>query len=110
MRDGRVIQVGTAEELIVSPADSYVSEFTREAPRARILTVRAVMRPTNGASGFAGTVPAASRVIEVARQIESSDRDFGVIDSDGRTIGVVNRAAIMTVLLDGGRGSEPPRA
>ena len=39
MRDGGVVQVGTAEELIVSPADAYVAEFTREAPRAKILTV-----------------------------------------------------------------------
>jgi glycine betaine/proline transport system ATP-binding protein len=110
MRDGKVIQVGTAEELIVSPTDGYVSEFTREAPRARILTMRAVMRPTNGVSEFAGTVPATSRVIEVARQIESSDRDFGVVDSGGRTIGVVNRAAIMAVLLDGGGATERVKA
>ena len=36
MRDGEIIQVGTAEELIVSPATDYVAEFTRDAPRAKI--------------------------------------------------------------------------
>jgi glycine betaine/proline transport system ATP-binding protein len=102
MRDGKVIQVGTAEELIVSPADSYVAEFTREAPRAKILTVRSVMRPLNGATNLAGAVPAGSRVFEVAREIDAADRDFGVIDESGATIGVVNRAALIEVFLADG--------
>jgi glycine betaine/proline transport system ATP-binding protein len=106
MRDGRVIQVGTAEELIVSPADDYVAEFTREAPRAKILTVRSVMRPLNGATSVAGTVPAGHSVIEVARRLEASDRDYAVVDGNGQTIGVINRAALMAVLLDAGRGVE----
>jgi glycine betaine/proline transport system ATP-binding protein len=98
--------MGTAEELIVSPADDYVAEFTREAPRAKILTVRSVMRPFNGATSVAGTVPALHSVIEVARLLEASDRDYAVVDADGHTIGVVNRAALMAVLLDAGRGVE----
>jgi glycine betaine/proline transport system ATP-binding protein len=101
MRDGKVIQVGTAEELIVSPADDYVSEFTREAPRAKILTVRAVMRPLDGASGLAGEVPASRRVFEVAREIDATGRDFAVVDESGAAIGVINRAALMSVFLDG---------
>jgi glycine betaine/proline transport system ATP-binding protein len=87
MRDGRVIQVGTAEQLILSPADSYVSEFTREAPRAKILSVGAVMRPLNGARDFAGTVHASSKVVEAARALEASDRAHVVIDDQGRQVG-----------------------
>ena len=48
MRDGRIVQSGTAEELILAPADPYVAAFTRDAPRARILSARAVMRPLDG--------------------------------------------------------------
>ena len=50
MRDGRIVQSGTAEELILAPADPYVAAFTRDAPRARILSARAVMRPLDGAA------------------------------------------------------------
>ncbi len=100
MRDGRVVQVGTAEELIVRPADGYVEEFTREAPRAKILTVRSVMRPLNGSRDLAGSVPAESRVVEVARKIDAADRDFAVVDENGKTIGVIGRAALIEVLLD----------
>ena len=102
MRDGRVIQVGTAEQLILSPADAYVSEFTREAPRAKILSVGAIMRPLNGTRDFAGTVPASSRVIEAARRLEASDRAHVVVDGSGQHVGTVDRRLLMQVLLDTG--------
>jgi glycine betaine/proline transport system ATP-binding protein len=101
MRDGRLVQVGTAEELIVSPADSYVAEFTREAPRAKILTARSVARP--GAEAVvAGTVPAGTRLIDVARRLADGGGDLAVLDDSGKMLGVVNRAAVMQVLLDDG--------
>jgi glycine betaine/proline transport system ATP-binding protein len=107
MRDGRVIQVGTAEELVVSPVDAYVSEFTREAPRGKILSARAVMRPLNGATDFAGSVPAASRVVDIAREIDASGRAYAVVDEEGRPIGAIDRAAIVDVLLHGAGTSGP---
>ncbi len=110
MRDGRIIQVGTAEELIVAPADAYVTEFTRDAPRGRILSARAVMRPLNGATDFAGAVSARQRVIDVARALEASDRTFAVVDDAGFPIGAIDRATVMAVLLDGGRRDATSKA
>jgi glycine betaine/proline transport system ATP-binding protein len=104
MRDGKVVQIGTAEELIVRPADGYVEEFTREAPRAKILTVRSVMRPFNGARYLAGSVPASSRVVQVARRIDATEGDLAVVDDSGKTIGIINRAALIDVFLDGNGG------
>ena len=100
MRDGRLVQVGTAEELIVRPANDYVEEFTREAPRAKILTLRSVMLPLNGSRAMAGTVPAGRRVVEAAREIEETAGDFAVVDEAGRAIGIINRSALMDVFLD----------
>ena len=65
MRDGRIVQVGTAEELIRAPADRYVAAFTRDAPRARILSARAVMRPLDGGP-VAGAVEARAKVADFA--------------------------------------------
>lgn len=36
LRQGRLVQCGTAEELVSSPADDYVRAFTAEVDRARI--------------------------------------------------------------------------
>ena len=106
MRDGKVIQVGTAEELVVNPADDYVEEFTREAPRAKILTVRSIMLPSNGAHGLAGAIPAATRVTEAARTIDASTQDFAVINDEGKTIGIVNRTTLMDIFLERGRAAD----
>lgn len=43
MRDGRIVQIGTAEDILVRPADDYVASFTQDVDRSRVLTAGAVM-------------------------------------------------------------------
>jgi glycine betaine/proline transport system ATP-binding protein len=98
MRDGRIVQSGTAEELILAPADDYVAAFTRDAPRARILSARAVMRPLDG-TPTAGAVDARAKVAAFARDVDASGQPFAVLE-DGRPIGQLGRAEVMAVLLE----------
>ena len=44
MRDGAIVQLGTPEELVGSPADEYVENFVRDIPRTHVLTLRWIMR------------------------------------------------------------------
>ncbi len=44
MRDGRIVQLGTPEDLVGSPADDYVANFVRDIPRSHVLTLRWIMR------------------------------------------------------------------
>src|SRR5947199_1749587 len=44
MRDGAIVQLGTPEDLVGSPADDYVANFTRDIPRSHVLTLRWIMR------------------------------------------------------------------
>jgi glycine betaine/proline transport system ATP-binding protein len=99
MRDGRVVQVGTPEELVSKPADSYVAEFTREAPRSKILSARSIMRDVKAGEAVAGTIGAATKVRDFAARVEASDLPFGVADDAGRQIGVVDRRAVVDVLI-----------
>jgi glycine betaine/proline transport system ATP-binding protein len=43
MRDGRLIQVGTPEEMSAHPADDYVREFIGSADKTKVLTVKHIM-------------------------------------------------------------------
>ena len=43
MRDGEIIQIGTPEEIITSPADAYVWEFVRDVSKARVLGAESIM-------------------------------------------------------------------
>ena len=47
MRDGRIVQLGTPEDLVGSPADDYVANFVRDIPRSHVLTLRWIMRPVD---------------------------------------------------------------
>ncbi|MFE9205197.1 glycine betaine/L-proline ABC transporter ATP-binding protein [Micromonospora sp. NPDC007230] len=43
MRDGRIVQIGTAEEILTDPANGYVAQFVADVDRTRILTAASVM-------------------------------------------------------------------
>ncbi len=83
---------------MLRPATPYLAEFTRDAPRHKILTARAIMAPVNGSAEFAGEIPAAMKVIELAPMVVDSDKPFLVVD-DGQPVGMVDRAAVIAVLV-----------
>lgn len=43
MRDGEFVQVGTPEEIVVSPVDDYVKDFVKDIPRSKVLTAQSAM-------------------------------------------------------------------
>jgi glycine betaine/proline transport system ATP-binding protein len=43
MRDGQVVQVGTPEEVLERPVDSYVENFIKDIDRTKVLSVRQIM-------------------------------------------------------------------
>ena len=43
MKEGRFVQVGTAEEIVGNPADDYVAAFTQDIDRAKVFSARRVM-------------------------------------------------------------------
>ncbi|PYI56445.1 quaternary amine ABC transporter ATP-binding protein [Paenibacillus flagellatus] len=44
MRDGAVVQVGTPEEIMINPANSYVERFVEDVDLSKVLTAEHVMR------------------------------------------------------------------
>jgi glycine betaine/proline transport system ATP-binding protein len=45
MRDGRIVQIGTAEQILNAPANDYVAQFVQDVDRTRVLTPGSVMVP-----------------------------------------------------------------
>lgn len=44
MRDGAIVQIGTAEEILNEPADDYVAAFVQDVDRSRVITAGSIMR------------------------------------------------------------------
>ncbi|WP_232533779.1 glycine betaine/L-proline ABC transporter ATP-binding protein [Plantactinospora sp. KBS50] len=65
MRDGRIVQIGSAEEILTDPANDYVAQFVADVDRTRILTASSVMeRPQSVIDVSAGPRLAARRLRE----------------------------------------------
>ena len=45
LRDGAILQEGTAEDILSNPADDHVAGFVRHADRGRVLTAGSIMVP-----------------------------------------------------------------
>ncbi|MGP9539483.1 quaternary amine ABC transporter ATP-binding protein [Brachybacterium sp. AOP43-C2-M15] len=43
MRDGRIVQIGTSDEILNEPANDYVASFIKDVDRSRVLTASSVM-------------------------------------------------------------------
>ncbi|MER5344209.1 quaternary amine ABC transporter ATP-binding protein [Streptomyces mirabilis] len=106
MRDGRVVQLGTPEEIVGSPADDYVREFVRDVPREQVMTVRTAMRAASAAEAARG--PALKPDATVSEAIEAVARsgDPARVMDQGRCVGVVDSAALLGVVA----GADTPAA
>ncbi len=100
MRDGRPVQIGTPAEIVLNPADAYVAEFAREAPRGRLAQVSALMEPAEGA-GFAETAPALAPDMSLDAALAAcaaAHERLPVRDPEGRVIGAVSAARLSAAL------------
>jgi glycine betaine/proline transport system ATP-binding protein len=43
MKDGKVIQIGSPDEILTNPADSYVAEFVQDVDQGRVIDVASIM-------------------------------------------------------------------
>ncbi|MFD4634256.1 glycine betaine/L-proline ABC transporter ATP-binding protein [Streptomyces sp. NPDC058284] len=98
MRDGQVVQLGTPEEIVGSPADDYVRDFVRDVVRADVISVRSAMRPAADDEEARGAALAPDA--KVSEAIEAVARTgFPVRVMDGkRCLGVVDHAGLLAVV------------
>lgn len=97
MKDGAFDQVGTAAELITHPATDYVREFTKEIPKAKVLTAATVVK--EGRANANGRMVGLDDTIEaVLPALLNDPAPVGVEDADGHQVGVVDREAVAHVL------------
>lgn len=46
MKDGRIVQIGTPEEILTNPANDYVTDFVENVDRSKVLTVESITKKT----------------------------------------------------------------
>ena len=108
MRDGRVVQIGTPEDIVMNPADDYVADFVAGISRLKVVRAHAVMQDIAAFESAGGTLDAAAKTFpedaDLSQMIEhaiADERPFAVVDADGKRLGVINRADLLRTVIEG---------
>jgi glycine betaine/proline transport system ATP-binding protein len=97
MRDGAIVQLGTPEDLVGSPADDYVANFVRDIPRSHVLTLRWIMRDPKPGETDGPKLPVGTTVRAAVPVIAASEPPVCAVDGD-RVVGVVDREAVLRTI------------
>ena len=96
MDGGRIVQIGTAREIIANPVSDYVAEFVAHMNPLGVLTARDVME--HGVS-TAPAVDAELPVKQVMALLSQGATELAVTEN-GQPVGVVRAASLMARLIN----------
>ena len=111
MRDGKVIQIGTPEQIVVSPADDYVADFVKGISRLKVVQAKSIMqtiqdyeKKNSALSDDLETVhehDLLSRLIEISK---SKQKPLVVKDENKKSVGVITQSDLLRAVVEGGDG------
>ena len=111
MRDGKVIQIGTPEEIVVSPADEYVADFVKGISRLKVVQAKSIMQSVEAYEKKHGKLwddpesvndnELLSKLIEKSK---SKDKPLVVKNSKNQIIGVITQADLLKAVIEGSDG------
>ena len=99
MKDGRIVQCDSPDQIVLHPATEYVARFTADIDRARVVRLGSLARPLDGSQE--GAAWSTGRTIrDLARDLIADSRTvIPLTDANGTIIGGVNRQEALDVLL-----------
>lgn len=98
MEGGRIVQCGTAREIIANPVSEYVADFVAHMNPLGVLTARDVMEPGE-ASAAAHSLDAETPVKDIMDLMSQGVAEL-VVTEHGRNLGLVRTASLMAKLIN----------
>ena len=111
MRDGKVIQIGTPEEIVVSPADEYVADFVKGISRLKVVQAKSIMQSVEAYEKKHGklwddpeSVQDDELLSHLIEKSKSKEKPLVVKNSDEKVIGVITQADLLKAVIEGSDG------
>jgi len=90
MKDGRIEQIGTAEQIISKPATKYVGRFTEDINRSQVISIASIGKPSEA------LVQNQDGVESALSKMEQLDRNaLYVVDNDEKPVGIVSKCDVL---------------
>ncbi|MGB5214401.1 MAG: ATP-binding cassette domain-containing protein, partial [Anderseniella sp.] len=105
MEDGRIVQAGTPQEIVLNPANEYVEQFVQHMNPLNVMTGATIMKklakPKRVAAGKAAPVmmPPDATMREIIAECWRTGKNV-LIGSDGKAIGEVGETEIYSALIN----------
>jgi len=95
MADGKILQIGTPEDVVTNPTTDYVRRFVSGIPKSRVVRVGRVMGAAQANPDTTGIVlPEDATLHEVMVRILQSEGPLPVVDAHGRIVGSLTRSEV----------------
>jgi glycine betaine/proline transport system ATP-binding protein len=98
MEGGRIVQCGTAREIIANPVSDYVADFVAHMNPLGVLTARDVME-SGAASATARALDAETPVKDIMDLMAQGVAEL-VVTENGRNLGMIRTAGLMAKLIN----------
>jgi glycine betaine/proline transport system ATP-binding protein len=107
LRDGEVIQQGSGQDIVLSPADDYITAFVKEVNRGRVIQVATVMRPLEG-SPEGIRIESGTTLETAARQMTEAHQSRAVVVSEeGNPVGILDLHTVIAAMVTPAGDVEP---
>jgi glycine betaine/proline transport system ATP-binding protein len=111
MRDGKVIQIGTPEEIVVSPVDEYVADFVKGISRLKVVQAKSIMQSVESYEKKHGklwddpeSVQDDELLSKLIEKSKSKDKPQVVKNSRNQIIGVITQSDLLKAVIEGADG------
>ena len=106
MRDGRLVQVGTPEQIVMEPADDYVADFVAGISRLKVVRAHAVMEAVSASSALdlpddAPTFRGDDNLSDLITAAIDYEGPLRVVNENDETIGKIGRANLLKTVIEG---------
>jgi glycine betaine/proline transport system ATP-binding protein len=97
MKDGRVVQIGTPEDIVTAPADDYVADFVAGVSRLSLVTAARIMQPINGSGGDLSAAPRVAPTATLDALVDiACDTDSPIVVADGGgLLGYISKRSLL---------------
>ena len=113
MKDGRIVQIGTAEEIVTDPADAYVRDFVAGISRLKLVYAHTIMKPiTSERRPLPAAAPRVSEDSDLDTLIDvavTTTHPMVITGPEGEEIGVVSQNDLL-LGIQGGTQAKPELA
>ncbi len=101
MKDGVIVQEGTAEEILTNPANDYVAKFVEEVDMSKVITAESVMVKPAAIASFKTDGPRAAM-----RKMKHAGISSIFVRHEGNLIGMVTADSVIEAIKNGEKSLE----